>query len=324
MILNSNRNASPRLQGLRAGTVLTAAAVIAVLVISAAPRLSFGQAAAPTRLPVAASESAGTSAAPPEANITADPAPPLSGSRIAPSGARPKPNPVPAVSSAGTALPGQPPTPPSAPAPSAVLFSDGAIAVASSAAPMVALSGPLETPAPPTIAVRPRRSSEDSIERRLERLERLVETLVARDKNAKLRREDSMQFNYDFKTPAPSGLPGKDKPFKLDHQDLKMMMDLGVSNEEIERIKERALKQAETAFREAHRAAAAANAAAADAIRRSKPVEASDPANVKQQIQALETQRHLLEKELKGIEKQIERMQQEQEKLQQDSTNPKK
>ncbi len=265
MILDSNRNSSPRVAGARVGVLAIAAALIALLGLAAGPRLAFAQDKADSFSPTVES------------------------------GPRPKPEPQPE----GLTPPPAPPVEPVA-AESAVIFKSSA------AAPSVAIVQPAQPfatppakPMPPS--ARNRRGSDSSIERRLDRLEELVDSLVAREKGKPRPPEQEFKFNYDKF--------GK-KPSVPNQEDITRMQEMAKrETDRAMREVDRAMKQMEQTLRESQPKIEGKLAP------NDQPGVIDHRAIFKTQRQALEVQRKALEKQLAAIERQMERLEAEQQKL---------
>ena len=327
MILNPNRNNSPRLARVRAGLLTTAAAAVAILVLQAGPRLALAAEQKPTADPadvliaqdaqnsVAVSAIAQSAV---ESSLEADDSGPRSklqpAAQIAPIPA-PAPHAAPRVIVAPTKV-AVAPVPPS--------LADGSSRVA------IAHSAPASSP-------RPRRS-DDSIERRLERLEQLVESLLAREKGPKGRADAQHNFNLDLKIPKIE--IDRDMHAKLAEDHAKLaeklhgkhaeeqaklaakMHKFGPNEEELARIKERAVKDAARASRDIERAAK--ELAKADGEHHASKIEelriqkdesrSSDRDTLRKQRQTLQAQRKTLEKQMEALEHQIQHLEEEQEK----------
>jgi beta-lactamase regulating signal transducer with metallopeptidase domain len=367
MILDSKRNTSPRLARARVGVLSVAAALVAILGLHAGPRLVLAgdKVAADAKEEAVSREIQGTAevstevAAPAVATtesvaVTVLELPAPSSDPVE-SGPRPKPLPSPAPAAAPAALPVPPRAVVRVQAPASV---HPTVRIAPPAGPMIAVVSPADHPGQPPSAVpaSPRRSrpGDDSVERRLERLEQLVESLVAREKGAKtsanVNRDSNVNrdFKYELKGPAAEHsfdkenlkfeLKGsgwehafdKEKFSKMAEDFDKLADKLGKakpSEEALARIKDQAKRDAERAVRDAERAAKDLERVARESQDRAKSEErraqASASRSVERQVeriplekqrQSLEAQRRALEKQMEAIERQIERLEEEKEK----------
>ncbi len=343
MILNSNRNTSPRLAKGRLGLLATTAALLGVAAIYSAPRLVFAQStgtAAPAAGLATDAPSATIASARPSAGlaVSADTAPSESwAASAAPSAAsiptspkfkpgsavsvdvRPSIATRPSIAILTAPLPGVAP-----------VASPTGVVPPVPVAPLVASAGPFGEPgqpADPRPARRPGRDS--SLEERLDRLEKMVESLVAQKRNPG-------QFEF-----SPNKPPGQMKLKSWDDsgkQWEQAQAELGKMHAELEwkraeadkrlaeleklkndpklarEIKEHAEQQAKMAVDQAkiaEQAAREAQRASRDAQRGRtihKPREGSH-----QELEALHRQHEMLEKQMEKLDRQIEKLEREQE-----------
>jgi beta-lactamase regulating signal transducer with metallopeptidase domain len=351
MILNSKRNTSPRLAKLRLGLLATTAALLAVAAIYSAPRLAFAQsadAAAPAAGLPPTARSASTATPGPEAAIVVseDTAPVVA--QDTPSGlpaasavsAGPKFKPGNAISvDVRPAITPRPsiaivtaPTPALAPVPSMTL-----VAPPAPAAPMVASADIPQPgqPAAPRPARRPGRDS--SLEERLDRLEKMVESLVAQQK------KNPGQFEFSPKTPprdmnfnwksspdiakqweqSQADFAKKQAEFELKRGDFEKHIaefDKALNDPKFSaKIKELSEQQAKMAAdqakiaRDAEQAAREAGRAARDA-QRGRTIHKNREGS-HQELEGLHRQHEALERQMEKLDRQIEKLEREQERL---------
>lgn len=343
MILDSKRNSSPRLAVVRVGILTTALAAAAGLALFAAPRLALAvetpaSAAAPDALeipeaddvvaadnvPVALATPAVVSADAPPLSLQAPtpfaqpPALMIASADVAESGPRHKSNLQIEAPVALPALP-VPPTPSSAVASGFTLSRpvDPAIAVAPAARP-VSTHGLLafnedanpaaEQPSP---AERrgPKVATDTSMERRLQRLERLVAELVGQEKSKRATTPSNMQFKF---APAPE----QEKLAKLAAE----AGHAGGDEAEMHRITDSARKDAERAQKDVAKTTKEAQRANADpfsaAHANGQPAKAyTEKDALEMQRKELEAQRHRLEKQMEALERQLNRLESAQENI---------
>jgi len=327
MILNTRRNASPRLAATWLTFMVSAATLFAVTSLCLAPRIVLAQSGGAT-----AAENSQDSlidepvqAAPAVASAAASFSPGASeaGSSVAASPATP--NPVAIGSSPkfkggrSWAIPGQPPVEPVPPTP--VVLAAPALPVAP--APLAAQPTPLmasgsiilsAAPVPEPKPGRPPRSAragsaDSAVEERLERLEKMVESLLARG----------------YATPNPYLLkPSPDKVGPVDRKQIaeieahaRLAAEMARKHEldvkEIEKIKEHVKHETARAVEQAKRAAAdVEKVARAEQKRQTKR-------NFKQgsrkQLDELHAQRETLEREREKLHRQLEELDRKQEQL---------
>jgi beta-lactamase regulating signal transducer with metallopeptidase domain len=277
MILNTNRNISPRLAGSRAGLITSAAALLALGAFYCAPRLVLAQdAPAPPAPPIAA-----VPPLPPVAPMP--PVPPalalvaIAGEPLGtPSADEPEQGPR-FKSSDAFSLSPTPRVPPAAPmSPSGpVVACTPNVSIATSIAPHV-------HPAPyVALAMADSASSSDqsSIEERVERLEKMVKSLTAQQKNKR-----TLGDAWSWTTPTP-GQPNFNMQFER-------------SQAQMERDMARAQEQMKRAAEEMQRAA--------------EDQELKGQMNAKEmprkQLEALRKAREGLQKQLDALDRQIERL----------------
>lgn len=162
----------------------------------------------------------------------------------------------------------------------------------------------------PRPARRPRRPEGDDIERRLDRLERLVESLVTNNKGPKMKMSD-----------------GPGKPNFYGEMDMKGQRNEGRAHEEdIRRMEEKVRRASEQAARDGERIARDAERRARDVERAVKEAQASMHANMnfnfadgrealEAQKHALEGQRHALEQQMRELERQMQRLERQRDKM---------
>lgn len=275
MLLNTHRNSSPRLARTRLGFITSAAAILAALTLYAAPRLVLAQAStsppkAHTSLSVNASQVLPTVPALKESNdlpsstpLDIEPGPKVKSQNSA----------VQATEPAGTALPASAASPASPVSSASVNVRQTAVVprtVSSSHSP--------RSPVQPY--------AESSLEQRLSRLEKLVDSLLEQKES----------------TPASSGVSRNErlpKDAKINNDLLKQHQAL--ADLEAARIRDQA-KEAEKRLTLQHKHDA-------DATRQQ---------DTARRLDALLKQRELLDREMERLQQQIERLQQDQEKLRQE------
>jgi beta-lactamase regulating signal transducer with metallopeptidase domain len=315
MILDGKRNASPRLDRTRFGAMTAASVLLALLAIGAGPRLAFTANAAENsnenKVKTAVSENVDV-AIDEKVDVNVDLPPPqvlVTGPAIAPIAPNVKVT-IPAVASV--------PMPPRGPMPAALPSPD--------AAPR------------PRIASAGRRNDEDNLERRLERLEKMVESLMGREKG---------KGEFGFMGPHGKDLFNSDEMKRL-HKDIAEQTKNAMKqadkakkqafgSEDMERIKERAKRDAEHARRDAEHAVRDAERAVKDRERAMKENEWNqeraqlqaeragkqrDQANqLSQDHRTLEKEREALEMQRRSIEKRIESIEKEMKKRAEKDSN---
>ena len=342
MILNSNRNTSPRLAKGRLGLLGTTAALLAVAAIYSAPRLIFAQSApAPAAVPQLEAPSAASASAAPAPEFAA---PALSSD--APSALAPAPA-VPAGPKfkPGTEISADVPSP-IAPRPSIAILTVPPVASVTMTppvpvAPMVALADPFPQPGQPGTLRPPHRPGRDSsLEDRLDRLEKMVESLVAQQQKnkfelslkpppgaMKLDRKDFPKSGNQWEH-AQAEYAQKMAEFELKRADAdKRLAELDKlktwkDQKGPEKIKELAEKQAKMAVDQAkvaEQAAREAQRAGRDAQRGRIPHKMRDGSH--QELEALHKQHEMLEKQMEKLDRQIEKLEREQEQFEQEEND---
>jgi hypothetical protein len=341
MILDSNRNASPRPARARIGILTAAAAMVAILGLHAGPRLVLAEDTIDSKTDTTVRHEIDVvTDVSVETNIeleTAQVAAPFAAAdeSRAPSsdpiesGPRPKPQPVPRTPQALEL----PPASPLAPVPPHGLVKVHPPGLAGPAVVAISPGGPMVVAAPPVqpvpavkVAARARNSGDDSLERRLERLEQLVESLLAREKGPRKTAEAEHDFKFEFK--GKEFDLDKEKFAKLAEEHKKLaekMHKFGPSEEELARIKDQAKRDAERAVRDVERAARDVERSVRESqdrvrIEGRRAQEAQGPQafgldTFEKQRQQFEAQRRALERQMEALQRQIERLEQEQEKL---------
>ena len=338
MILDPKRNASTHLAKARAGVFTTAAALLAMLTLQAAPRLELAQARANqpaaeatpqisaepalastgSSALTAASGKAISSSAGVAVSYPAEPG--QAGSlATAPSAPRPKPAPIPQPAPNVIV-----PVPPHAPAaaippqaihaPHPVVVPHLDVQIANAEPRGIFSTGHAPVPRSESRADRQPRGGAP-LEQRIERLERLIESLMER-------RGAEADFDSGRKT-KPDDMSWKLKP---DFQGSKMEAfswegfdgpKIAEITKQAEQIARQAQQEAERATRDANRIAQEASRAAMKAVK----VEARNERGLQQahslevQRKVLESQRHALEKQLGNLEAQIARLEQERDRI---------
>lgn len=294
MILNTKRNISPNLAGSRVGLITSTAALLALGAFYCAPRLVLAQAAPVPPVP----------AVPPVAAVTPVPAVPA----------------VPPVPPAAglVAIAGEPPATPSAdepeegpkfksrdakprglapPAPPAAAMAPSGPAVACTPNVSVTTSvAPMHVhPAPhAAIVMADSAGSSDrsSLEERVERLEKMLESLTAQQKNNNKRTLGDMWYF----TPG-----GQNLNLQSDHSQAQAEREIARSHAQMERDMARAQEQMKRAAEEMERAAKDQNLKA-EMLAKDMP---------RKQLEALRKAREGLQKQLESLNRQIERLEQE-------------
>jgi hypothetical protein len=307
MILDSKRNSSPRLARAKAASLAAVAALLAIWGLRSGPRVALAAEQPVPKLPhLEATEETqrvtevhSNAATPPAAAEVPEPPEETSGITVT-SGPRPKPTPQADPLIAGI-------NPPALLAP---------------LAPSFALTAPVPADAttPPAPAVaraggKRKDRTDTSIEQRLDRLERMVETLLARDKE-KNKTDTRKDFSFNYKTPND-----------LFDGDAAVRWKSGTPNgEDMAKLKDFAKHQGEIAAKEAQRATRDIEKSRQEIARvgeNGRPGringqtkefdDARDQFEV--QRQQLEAQRKALEKQMHALEKQLNRLNEEQEKV---------
>jgi beta-lactamase regulating signal transducer with metallopeptidase domain len=331
MILDTRRNISPRLAKARLGTIVSAATIAALLALYSAPRLVLAQ-----TQPAASSGSgastgnSGLSAEPLTPEPPTTPAPAIAQLLVAaqptpdvPRGPKTKPGsedenttPLPPTPPATPAPAGFPshPVPPVPPAPATMppMAPAAPCLPVPTRAPVAAYSAQVPTHAPRVFA---QSSSDESpkpkkapaalkpgatLEERLERLERMVESLRA-EQNAKRGQADAFVWKWSQPGPSPKA------------------WDTETLEQSVKRQTERAAQQVEQAERELKRAAEAQARAskrdAASAEAQKRQAETMRKGAYEQQVEAVKRARESLQRELERLDRQIERLQRDREHL---------
>ena len=301
MILNTHRNTSPRLAKTRLGFISTAAALLAVLAFYSAPRLVVAQtltapdgaSASGGSRPAFAGPIAGISSAiaaeppePPEpadAELDDEDSPGSTG----PADVEPGPKPKPARPGADTpALAPVPPTPPMALPPSIGYAPAPAARITLTAPRAFALGQAPRSPDSPY--------DRSSIEKRLERLEKMVQSLLAQGEP---KHAAAGAFQWEM------------------HPEIELQLKSAQGQQERARVEaERAADQVKRAAEDIKRTAKE-NAMKGREEWRAR---ASDREGFGQQLEALRKAREALGREMEHLDRQIERLEQERGRLEQD------
>jgi beta-lactamase regulating signal transducer with metallopeptidase domain len=345
MILNSNRNSSPRLAKGRLGLLGTTAALLAVAAICSAPRLIFAQS-------TSADAAAPAAVQPPDAPSAAlQGVAPSALPEMPPVGSGPKFKPGAVSVDVRPAIVAQPSIAIlTAPAPGVAPRATVTMAAPVPVPPMVASAdlpqpGQPDQPRTPRPAHGPGRDS--SLEDRLDRLEKMVESLVAQQKanpgqfkfspNAPPRemkwessadsgkRWEQAQADYAQKM---AEFGKRQAEFQLKRADiekrvaeldkLKTLNDPKFSKE-IKEMAEQHAKMAIDQAKVAEQAEREAQRAARDAQRGRTPHKMRDGSH--QELEALHKQREMLEKQMEKLDRQIEKLEREQEQLDEQQEN---
>ena len=300
MILDTRRNTSPRLAKTRLGFITSAAALLAVLALYSAPRLVLAQTQTATATAATAS-SAAVALAPQaavEATLVVSEADPPSipseesGPKFKPDG--------PVTITPMPALAGQPelstpltalaasPTPPApavAPATLGLLVAPASPGFPAGSAPVALGKWYVETPHKP-----------GDIEQRLERLERMVQSLMA-ERRPKAATGNNASCDSASMTP-----------------------------QEMQKIKDMAQREAAQAAQQARMAADETKRASRELERAMREKNAwaigIHQESGQQQIEALRQARQSLEREMQRLDAEIKRLEQQQQRLEQDQKKP--
>ena len=316
MILNTRRNTSPRLAATWLTFLASAAALSAVAAICLAPRIVLAQSAtAPAAAnaqgslidePIQASPAIASVAVSfsPEAGAAASSdAAPATPPRPAGIGQGPKVKP-----GGSWAISGQPAVAPAPPTPSGLVAPAVALApvIAQSAPPMA--PGPMLLSAAPAPEPRPGRtprparaeSADSSLEERLERLEKMVESLMARGY--------APQYPFHVK-PSPDTVAPM-HPKEMAELEARLKADIGRKHElnerEIDRIKEHAKRDTARAAEQVKRAAEA---------EQKRQTRRGFKEGSQKQLDELHKRLESLEREREKLEHQIEELERNQEQL---------
>lgn len=369
MILNSKRNTSPHLARATVGFLTTAAALTAVIGLQAAPRVSIAASAdraegkattvsAQSEPEIATSVTAevqthaqgeavaelkspdGTLTLKRTATFAVD-AEPATASATVDSGPKPKPAQTPAALSLPAASPVGAPRPMAAPAPAQV--PPRALAAANAAPPLAAPPAPSPGPPiagpPPGIPgspplAKPRRVADNaSLERRLERLERMVESLLEQQKAHKETREAfSDEFDIQLKGPDWNqsfddakwrAWEDKWKEYGEHFAELAEKFSESGLKEDLARIQQEAARAAELATRALERAVREAEQAKNQALLRLRADNReAGKQTLERQRQLLESQRRALEEQIQALDRQLEHLEEQQDRLRQEEAEP--
>ncbi len=295
MILDSKRNSSPRLARAKAASLAAVAALLAVWGLRSGPRVALAAEQPAPKLPALEVSQ--------EAQNLTEVHPDSQAKVIVSDVAEPPEEPAGiTVTSTLQPKPGSPPEPPTPPSSSFTLTAP------------VPVNAP--TPLPPAVvrSVSKRKEHTDtSIEQRLDRLERMVETLLARDRE-KRKTDATKDFSFNYKMQ-------KD----LFDGDSAVRWKSGTPNgEDMAKLKDFAKHQAEIAAKDAQRAAREMDktrqeiAQVGENSRSGRATKQFDDNRDQFEVerQQLEAQRKVLEKQMHALEKQLDRLNQEQVKVQ--------
>ena len=325
MILNIRRNASPRLAATWLTFMVSAATLCAVIALCLAPRIVLAQNDAAPAVAITQSTLNNDS---PNPSVASAAVTFSTGAGEAASSAQPA-TPKPAAIGSGPksktglswAVPGQPPLEPVPPTP-AVLTPP---AVPTAPAPLTARSAPLMSPgsillsAAPAPEPRPGRtprlarseSADPTLEERLERLEKMVESLIGR--------------GYATQNRSPLK-PFPDKVGPMDRKEMaeieaharhqaEMARNHELDVKEIEKIKEHAKHEAARATSQVKRAVVAEKIARDEQKRQTKRTfkEGSheELGDLRKQLEILEREREKLERQIEELERNEEQLDQQ-------------
>ena len=298
MILNTRRNSSPRLATGRLTSIIAATALLAVLALYAAPRVVLADPAQPAPA-IAGSESSADALAAPA--VPGEPAPEIP---VAAEDDPPTP-PVAAIGAGPKFKPGNPGLEPSEPAEiGAANLPDAP--PAPWGPPRVARVKPPKaprTPEPPDVI----NDNEGSIEKRLQRLEKMVRALTEQQGVKRPRVMARSGFDMD-------GDRDKQKLEKLDK--FKELTDRQGQMMEEQKWKEQAERQASRAAEQAQRATEQARRATKELEERLERNHQGNNAEVREafqhQLEALRSARESLAQEMERLKRQIEKLEREQ------------
>ena len=304
MILNKHRNASPRLAKTWLAVITSAAALLAVAIICSAPRIVLAQNETPPASPNAPSADAPTGSPAPVV-FAPDPSDSDSADKV------PRTTPAPAGVGPGPKF--KPGRPGALNIPPAVVAAPGAAPVVAVApvpiTPVVAVGEPSPEPQvarSPRPVRAPRAGNKDpSLEERLERLERMVESLV---------NQQHAKGRVDFQ-------PKAEKDGMIDRREIAKIEALAKRQAEVYRVDPREIEKfKDLAEREAVRAIEQAKRATIEAEKAFKGEKELHIAKKfkdgsQKQLEALRKQLEILEREREKLERQIEQLEQDQERL---------
>jgi len=313
MILNTHRNTSPRLAKTWLALITSTAALVAVAVIGSAPRIVLAQ----IEEPAAIAPPADVPPVPPINEVVAvalvPGTPHLDSADIAP----PTP-PVPAVVSAGPKFKAGGPialstSPLVVTAPTVALAPVTARLSVTAAVPghppsLAAIEAPSEPKAPraPRPVPAPRPGNRDSsLEERLDRLERMIDSLV-NQQNPKGRADFHLKAEKD-------GMVDRKEIARIEaFAKQQAELEWKINPQKIEKIKEQAERDAKRAVEQAKRATAEVEKARkAD----QKQAERMLKADSQRQLEELQKQIEALERQREKLDREIERLEQDQEEL---------
>jgi len=319
MILDAKRNSSPRLARTRAGILATAAILIAAFGLYAGPRVVLAQQENTTDPNPAANEPAKEQ---PTATPSISVEEPAGG--VATITVNPEPRPRKKARVATASVPAQPadelPLPPPAPR----IARAGVIAQAPMIAPVPSVFAQAGGPDEPPPARPGRIRRDETIERRLDRLEKMVESLLQQEKG-----KTRMDFDYRFDLkggPRPQPFADGDwKPGKLNDEDKARIKEqakrdgdraIEQAKQDVERAKEHASRDAERAIRDMQKAMRDAqrdgNLEQLDKLKEQLAQGADSMRfSLDAQRKALESAKSSLERQLQNLEKQMARLEQE-------------
>jgi beta-lactamase regulating signal transducer with metallopeptidase domain len=298
MILDTKRNTSPRLAKARLGFVTSAAALLAGLAIYSGPRLVLAETPTPetaenapqpevsvdvapsVAVSVSTAVSANNAITVAQADDSIDPVP------AADAGPRYKPEPAPALPAPSAVNV----APPATPAPPMIVAVPGPAPAIITAPRSVAL--PPGAPGFP-MAASGHGGDDGSIERRVERLERMVKSLMAQQ---------------DGQHPKPKG-PEWNWNWNMDE---KQKADMKAMAEREAARAERESKRAEEEVKRAHKEMERAAKEQGDRAR------GMQKESSQRQLEALRRARENLEHQMQKLDSQIEKLEQDQEKLQEE------
>jgi beta-lactamase regulating signal transducer with metallopeptidase domain len=306
MILDKNRDRSPRLAKSRLGFITTATALLAVLAISAGPRLVLAQ---PQPETPAASEPDNVAPPSPNVSVTVD-----SPAALPPNGSGPDSGPrIKSDSNDNDFVPGALP-PPNAP-----------IAAALPPTPALASVDQIrDVPPVPPVPPAPRLSKRNqSVEERLDRIERILENLEANGgmKGRYRKGEDFSIYQGQNRPFVPDGKP-LDRTFVPDGKPLDSNPEFAFKRAAEEA--ERAAEVAERAAEAGERAAEAGQRHAEQAMRDIERLKSKDLERMQvdlrhaesegplKELQALRAAREALQGQMQKIERQIKHIEENQ------------
>lgn len=309
MILNTHRNASPRLAKTSLALIASTTAIVAAAIVFTAPRIVLAQIDTttpdvPPARPVQGLPAAAANAGLPVAAVAGLPRPGSAENSLPMAGSIATVSPGPKFKPASPVTVTTSPTVIAAPdislAPVQTRLSVTAFVPGQPPSIIAALEPPSKplSPRPPSKSVRASVSEnqDSSLEERLDRLERMVNSLIS---------QQNQKNNSDFQLKLERyGI--MDRKDKIDGSARQQAELAGKpSQEEIERIKQKATRDARQAVEQAKRANAEAGKVKAtqkEAVQKLKADSQRQLEDLRRQIESLERQREKLDREIERLE----------------------